>query len=483
MLKNIKKIPFLIILFLSPFLLQCVTNPATKKKDFIIISEAQEIAIGARADKEVLDEYGLYDEPKLQNYIDEIGQKVANVSDRKNLRYFFTIVDSPEVNAFALPGGYIYVTRGILALINSEAELAGVLGHEIGHVCARHSAKQISQAMGYQSIICLASIAYPQLRQWSQITDIIFGTIQNGFGRQYEFQSDSLGQDYAFRAGYDPAQTASFLVTLKRDEKQSSSFHGFFATHPETTDRIKRATAHAEELKSSEKKDLKILDDKYISMLQGLVYGRGEKEGIVVGNSYKNRPYKFAFLLPSGWESSIKKGKLVSKDPEGIFTIELEQISRRENLMPSQLAEKWEQKNHLKRFHSELSLINGIEGYICYYDAKPIWEAPLRLKVLFFAKSYGGFALICYSPIKDFSFALNDFNKTIYSLRPLSENEAEELKTKHLNIYTVQEGDSLEKLSEKELGDKRRAEELAKLNGLEINSPLRVGKKLKIPSY
>src|SRR3989304_532222 len=175
--KNINLFFYLIILMPSLIFLQCVTNPVTKEKDFILISEAQEISMGVSADKEVLDTYGLYSDQKLQNYIDEIGQKVAGVSDRKNIKFFFTVVDSTEINAFALPGGYIYITRGILALLNSEAELAGVLGHEIGHVCPRHSAKQISQAIGYQVLMTGASIALPQLSQWSQLTDIIFGTI------------------------------------------------------------------------------------------------------------------------------------------------------------------------------------------------------------------------------------------------------------------------------------------------------------------
>ncbi|OGL40886.1 MAG: hypothetical protein A3C43_03935 [Candidatus Schekmanbacteria bacterium RIFCSPHIGHO2_02_FULL_38_11] len=480
--KNINLFFYLIILMPSLIFLQCVTNPVTKEKDFILISEAQEISMGVSADKEVLDTYGLYSDQKLQNYIDEIGQKVAGVSDRKNIKFFFTVVDSTEINAFALPGGYIYITRGILALLNSEAELAGVLGHEIGHVCARHSAKQISQAIGYQVLMTGASIALPQLSQWGQISDIIFGTIENGFGRQYELQSDELGQNYEFRAGYDPLQAASFLTTLKKTEKGTGVFHGLFATHPETENRIKQAIIHGNKLKSTTTAQLQILDDKYISMLQGLVYGRGEKEGIVSGNSYKNRAYRFAISLPAGWDNTIKNGKLFSKDPENILNIELEQINRREGLTSVQLAEKWEGKTHLKRFQNEPYSKNGLDGYICYYDAKSE-KTPLRLKVLFFVKNGSGFALICYSPAKDFRFALDDFNKTIYSLRNLSDNETEGLKAKHLNIYTVKEGDNFNKIAEKELGDGKKAEELATLNGLEVNSQLRVGKKLKLPSY
>src|SRR3990167_1250470 len=119
--KNLKLIFYLLILFISPFLLQCAINPVTKTYDFILISDSQEVSIGANADKEVLNTYGQYSDPKLQEYINEVGQRVASVSDRKNIEYFFTIVDSPEKNAFALPGGYIYITRGILALINNEA--------------------------------------------------------------------------------------------------------------------------------------------------------------------------------------------------------------------------------------------------------------------------------------------------------------------------------------------------------------------------
>ena len=483
--KKWKIITYLIVFFISPFLLQCATNPVTKTYDFILISNAQEVSIGANADKEVLNTYGQYSDPKLQEYINEVGQRVANVSDRRNIEYFFTIVDSPEKNAFALPGGYIYITRGILALINNEAQLAGVLGHEIGHVCARHSAKQISQAYGYQILMLGSSIFLPQLRQWSQISDIIFGSIQNGFGRQYEFQSDDLGENYAFRAGYDPAQSAAFLTALKNTEKEGGEqiFHGIFASHPETEDRIKRALAHSSELKPASTGELKILDDKYVSMLQGLVYGKGGKEGAIVGDSYKNRSYQFALSLPLGWDSSIEKGNLISKDPDGISAIKLEHIPTRGSLTPLQAAEKWEEKNRLKKFEGSSSVINTIDTYTGFYDARSPKGESLKLKVLFFIRNRAGFALICDSPARDFPFVLKDFDRTIYSLRTISEKESAELRIKHLNIYTVEAGDDLKKIAEKFLGDKKKAIDLAKLNGLEVDSPLRVGKKLKVPSF
>ena len=272
------------------------------------------------------------------------------------------------------------------------------------------------------------------------------------------------------------------MNTLKKQEKGNSIFHGLLSSHPETEERIKNAQIHASELKSSGGGDLKILRNEYLNMLQGLVYGRGEKESIIAGNSYKNRAYQFTLTLPAGWNNSIKRGNLVSKDPEGIFTIKLEKVSPRENLTPLQVAGKWEEKNGLKRLEEESSTINNINCYISYYTTKSK-RTPLRLKVVFFNMKRTGFALICYGPANDFPFALKEFDKTISSLKTLSEKELEELKIKHLNLYTVKQGDNLKNLAEKELGDKERAKELALLNGLEIDSPLQAGDKLKIPSH
>ena len=198
----------------------CAKNPVSGKRDFVLMSEEQEVKMGAQADGEVKKEYGAYDRASLQQFVSELGQRLAAQSHRNNLKHQFTVVDSQEINAFALPGGYIYVTRGILAYLNSEAEVAGVLGHEIGHVTARHGVQQQSMAQAANLGVMLGAILVPGLRNESAM-----GMMQQlsvawirGYGREDELEADRLGAEYLARAGYDPQAMIKVVGVLKNQE-------------------------------------------------------------------------------------------------------------------------------------------------------------------------------------------------------------------------------------------------------------------------
>ena len=169
--------------------------------------------MGQEADKQVIAQFGLYSDKSLQLYVNEIGQKlVSNLSDKEFNKYFFKVVDSSEINAFALPGGYIYVTRGILATVNSEAELAGILGHEIGHVTQHHGAKQIVRTIGAQILAIGAAVANPKnAGEWLILSSQMFNQINLGYGRDAELESDAHGLLSAYQAGYDPRSMVDFL--------------------------------------------------------------------------------------------------------------------------------------------------------------------------------------------------------------------------------------------------------------------------------
>lgn len=243
-----------------------------------IISEAEENEIGRKADDEILRRFGRYPDQELQAYVESIGQRLLEGIGPTSFRYSFKVVDVPEVNAMALPGGYIYVTRGMMAMLNSEAQLAGVLGHEIGHASARHAAKQLTKAFGAQ-ILSLGLMALsPGGREnaggWANVSSAISSHILLGYGREAELEADELGLRLANRVGYDPREMVAFLRAMKVKERlEALGYHGFQGTHPETTDRIVKAETMATILFVQSGGSLEVKANEYKAHLDGLVYG------------------------------------------------------------------------------------------------------------------------------------------------------------------------------------------------------------------
>lgn len=250
--------------------------PVSSANAVPFIDKETEISMGQKADKQVIAQYGLYQDKELQLYVNQIGQKlVSNLSNPEFNRYFFKVVDSSEVNAFALPGGYIYVTRGLLAMINSEAELAGVLGHEIGHVTNHHGAKQILRQVGAQILSIGGAIANPKnAGQWLMISTSLFNTINLGYGREAELESDAHGLMMAQKAGYNPRGVVEFLSNLRQQEILTGQvYHSFQATHPETKERIIRASTLSDSIFSRDNGPYVENREQYLEKIQGLVYG------------------------------------------------------------------------------------------------------------------------------------------------------------------------------------------------------------------
>ncbi|NCP80514.1 MAG: M48 family metalloprotease, partial [Gallionella sp.] len=241
-----RPLSLLIALTVALTLAGCAANPVSGKQDFVMMSEAQEIALGRSADAEVRKQYSVYQNPELQSYVNGVGQALASRSHRSNLNYHFTVVDSAEINAFALPGGYVYITRGIMAYLNSEAEMAAVIGHEIGHVTARHGVRQQSAAQATSLGITLASIFVPELnsRAGQDLSNLLGGALLSGYGRDHELESDRLGAQYLARTEYDPQAMIRVVGVLKNQElfdaeiakqegREPRRYHGTFATHPD----------------------------------------------------------------------------------------------------------------------------------------------------------------------------------------------------------------------------------------------------------
>lgn len=270
----------------------CSTNPVSGKKDFSLISKDQELAMGAQGHKSVLKQKKRYNNPGLQAYVNNLGQQLARQSHRKDIRYTFTVLDDPTVNAFALPGGYIYITTGLMSYLNSEGELAGVLAHEIGHVTARHGVKQ--QSAGVAGAILMSVIAKKtggrdQLGQLNK-------ALLSGYGRDHELQADKLGAEYLARIGYAPENMIDVVSVLKDQEefdkyqarkegRQPRAYHGVFASHPSNDSRLKKVIAEARKFKTKATRDPG--HDRYLQRINGLKYRIDKRNTgrIVVGRA------------------------------------------------------------------------------------------------------------------------------------------------------------------------------------------------------
>src|SRR5688572_21454280 len=314
----------------------CAINPVSGKRDFMLLSESQEVALGQQSDPEIKAYFGLYEDPKLQKFINEKGQEKVAVSHRKNLKYEFKIVDSPVVNAFAVPGGYVYFTRGIMAHFNNEAEFAGVLGHEIGHITARHSAKQYSNAMLANIGLVAGVLISPEFAQFADVAQQGVGLLFLKFGRDAERQSDELGVEYSTKINYDAQQMADFFGTLQQLQKQSGAEEvpDFLSTHPNPGDRQKSVTKLAADWRKKVRaSDLKVNRDSYLKMIDGIIYGDDPRQGFTEDNVFYHPVMKFQFPYPSSWmvQNSPEQVQFAPRDGNAMMMLTLTKGSSLDN--------------------------------------------------------------------------------------------------------------------------------------------------------
>jgi len=280
----------------------CTMNPATGQRQLTLMSEAQEIQIGAQTHPEVLTTYGAYDDAEWQTYIQQLGEKMAAVSERPNLDWTFTVLDDPVVNAMALPGGFIYVNRGILAHFNSEAELASVLGHEIGHVTARHSVEQMSRAQLTQLGLGVAAVASEDFRRYAGLAGQGVNLLFLKFGRDDENQADTLGLRYMTRAGYDPYEMPKVFGTLDRMSRSEGlrATPQWLSTHPDPGNRIEHIDSSIGRLSPDEREGT-VGRTSYMHRLQGLVFADDPRQGYTIGHTYYHPVLAFKVDFPGQW--------------------------------------------------------------------------------------------------------------------------------------------------------------------------------------
>ena len=308
----------------------CAVNPVTGKRQLVLMTEEQEIAMGTQYDPTVISTFGLYEDEELLNFITEIGTEIGKISHRPNLQFHFRILDSPVVNAFAVPGGYVYFTRGILAQFNNEAELMGVLGHEIGHVTARHSVQQQTRQQLSQLALAAGMIAVPEVAQFAGEASAAMQLLFLSFSRANEREADRLGVEYASKVGYDAHQMAEFFDVLNKMQMASSheGVPSWMSTHPDPGQRNITVNQITEEWQAKlPTQSFAVNTKEYLKMIDGIVYGENPRQGFVENNMFYHPDLAFQFPIPENWTlvNSPMQVQIVSASKDAAMIFKLSQ--------------------------------------------------------------------------------------------------------------------------------------------------------------
>jgi predicted Zn-dependent protease len=322
-------------------LADCAQNPVTGDKNFVLMSEQQEIQMGAQSHKDVLKEYAALENPVLQAYVNEVGQRLAKQSQRPGLQWHFTVVDSADVNAFALPGGYVYITRGLMAYLNSEAQLAAVIGHEIGHVTARHGARQQSATTSVGLGTMLGSVLVPGMDNQAGATQLqsLAQAWTAGYGRDQELESDRLAAEYLAKSGYDPKAMIEVISVLKdqalfaaeqakRDGRQPRTYHGTFDAYPDSDARLQQVVGEASQYRVANPREGR---NDYLQHLAGVYFGDSPDQGLIRNNELLHEKLGLAVQFPPGWTMQNRPDRVMATSPQGDALVELQQGPKSDN--------------------------------------------------------------------------------------------------------------------------------------------------------
>lgn len=484
---NRAKIFSRLVLALAAVLLipSCAVNPVTGKKQLMLMTESQEVALGAQYDPTVISTFGTYHDDELQAFIEKRGAELGKVSHRPNLEYHFQILDSPVVNAFAVPGGYIYLTRGILAQLNNEAELIGVMGHEMGHVTARHSASQQSKQQLGQLLLAGGMLVSEEFQKFAAYASQGMQLLFLKFSRDNERQADKLGVQYTSEIGYDAHKMADFFNVLNKMQMDSESggVPTFLSTHPNPGDRYndvnKEATMWQDSLKRT---NWMVNGDNYLKMIDGLVYGEDPRQGYVEGNVFYHPAMKFKYPVPAGWQlqNSPMQVQMAPEDGNALITFSLSDEKTQEAAEQKALKDL-----NLTLVDSKNITLNGMSAVTTISQQVAQNEQTgeeQTIKVMSYFIHYNDAVYVFHGVASEANF--NNYQKafqsTMENFNRLTEASRLNVKPKRIKIETVRRSGTLADAFKYFDVPQEQMSELALLNDIELTEKVPQGKLIKI---
>jgi predicted Zn-dependent protease len=411
----------------------CVTNPATGRRQLMLVSEAQEIAMGQEADKEAIAAYGLYPDPKVEAYVNGLGRRLAAKSERPGLPWSFKVVDDPAVNAFALPGGFIYVTRGIMAHLRSEAELVAVMGHEIGHVTGRHSASQMSKQTLAMGGLVVGMAVKPELQRFSGLAQQGLGLLFLKFGRDDENEADELGLRYMTREDYDPREMLEVFGVLDGVTRAEGGARmpDWLSTHPSPGNRLTQIEGRIAATRAS---GTVVNRTEYLRRLDGMVFGENPREGFFRGNAFYHPDLRFQLAFPRGFKTQNQKQAVVgvSEAQDALVALTLAA-----GASPEEAARQFFSQAGVQAGRSARERIGGLPAYTALFEAATE-EGTLQGEASFV--SYDGkiYRIMGYTPAARFSTYQNAFDSAIRSFARLTDPRYLGVQPKRLELVNLE---------------------------------------------
>ena len=400
----------------------CATNPVTGRSELSLVSESQEISMGQEAAKDVAASIGLYDNAQAQTYVSTMGKKLAALSERPQLPWTFQVVDDPAVNAFALPGGPIFVTRGIMTTLNSEAELAAVLGHEIGHVTAKHSVQQISRAQVAQIGLGVGSILSENVANYAGIASTGLGLLFLKYGRDAENQADQLGFKYSLNANYDVREMLDVFRTLERVGASSGGgrLPEWLSSHPNPGNRLAATQQRIDSIGGRIPANAVVNRDGYLRVIDNMVYGVNPRQGFFRGGLFLHPDLRFQIQFPQGWKYQNQTAAVVSVSPNNDAAI---QLTIAGNKTPDQSNTEFFSQQGIRALQTNRTSINGNPAVSTAFEAQTN-DGVVRGVATFL--SYGGntYQILGYTPAAKIGTYNNDIMQTAGSFRTLTDQAA-----------------------------------------------------------
>jgi predicted Zn-dependent protease len=472
----------LVVILMIP---SCAINPVTGKKQLMFMSEAQEIKLGSQYDPQVIATFGEYKNESLTALVQEKGKEMGLISHRPKLEYHFRILDSPVINAFAVPGGYIYLTRGIMAQFNNEAEMLGVLGHEMGHITARHSASQQTKQTLGQLLFMGGMIASEEFRKYGEYAMQGMQLLFLSFSRENEREADQLGVEYASKIGYDAHKMADFYQVLVKMNLASkhAGIPTFLSTHPDPGDRYNAVIRNASKWQDSlDFSSWKVNKDNYLHMLDGMVFGEDPRQGYVEEQSFYHPELKIKFPVPIAWmvDNSPMQVRMYTPDGKALMFFTLASQNTLEDAAKVTL-----QQMELNLLESKKTVVNGMQAisaisYQASQNQSTGQQDTIMVMSYFIDDNGTYYALQGVSAQADFNTYSRIFEQTMVKFDKLTEPSKLNRQPKKIRIKKVQRAGTLADAFRSFGIQQQQMEKFAFLNNMELTDQVQAGTLIKI---